>query len=437
MEKEQIQKLAEKARDAQRILLGFSSRKKRDMLYAIADELEKRRDEILAVNAQDVVSAVARGRSYGFLDRLTITEHRFGNIVRAFRVIADSKDPIGEQISRWIRPNGLEIIRKRVPIGVVGLAIESRPHVVALASATCFKVNNAVMVVSDDEAKGTNEILAKAIRDGGAGFGLPPEALQLVCSSENLLDCRVLTSLEGIIDVAILRGSHSFVSDLVEHARVPVLKHSGELCHIYVDCDRPKPGVDAGAPVTSANYNLVDIKMALGIIVNSRCYEPYSCNSTNVVLVHQDIAPKFLPELAKAAQANGIELHGDEAAIRILPAIKPADSNEWRRPRKEIILAVGIVASVEEAIAHINEYGSHLADSIISDDDATQNLLMREVDSAAVYTNASTCFTDGGEFGMGAEVGLSTDKLNARGPIGLEDLTSMKYIVRGNGQTRG
>lgn len=437
MEKDQLRELAEKASAAQRVMLGFSSRKKRDILYAIADELEKNRDEILAINASDVADAVARGRSTGFLDRLTLTEHRFGNIVRAFRVIADSKDPIGEQISRWIRPNGLEIVRKRVPIGLVGIALESRPHVVALAAATCFKVNNAVMVVSDDEAKKTNEILARSIRDGGAAFGLPAEALQVCCSDDNLHDCRILTSFEGLVDVAILRGSHSFVNDLVEHAKIPVLKHSGGLCHVYVDCDRMKPGIDEGAPVNDTNFNRVDIQMAVDIVVNSRCYEPYACNAANVVLVHTAIAEKFLPALQKRALADGIQLHGDDDVLKILPEAKPADPDEWCTPRKEIVLTIGMVKSVEEAVARINHCGSHLSETIVSEDDATQSLFMREVDSAAVYANASTCFTDGGEYGMGAEVGLSTDKLNARGPIGLEDLTSTKYIVFGNGQTRG
>lgn len=462
MNKERLQKLAEDAAAAQRMMLGFSSRKKRDMLYAIADELEKHREEILAVNGRDVSSAVSRGRSSGFLDRLTITELRFSNIVRAFRVIADSKDPIGEQISRWIRPNGLEIIRKRVPIGVVGIALESRPHVVALASAICFKVNNAVMVVSDDEAKNTNELLANAIRNGGAASGLPGDALQLVCSDDNLHDCRILTSLEGLVDVAILRGSHVFVNDLVEHAKIPVLKHRGGLCHVYVDCNRkrqdenapneeaqaavlgppkviykvPSRELGAGEPCGGADC-VIDIKMALDIVVNSRCYEPYACNAANVVLVHQCIAPTFLPALAERAKASGIELHGDEAVCRILPSAKPADADEWRSPRKEMVLTVGMVESIEDAVSHINECGSHLSDSIVSEDPGAQNFFMRDVDSAAVYANASTCFSDGGEFGMGAEIGLSSDKLNARGPIGLEDLTSTKYMVRGNGQTRG
>ncbi len=437
MQKEHLTELAEKASAAQRIMLGFSSRKKRDILYAIADELEKNRDEVLAVNAADVAEAVARGRSTGFLDRLTLTEYRYGNMVRAFRVIADSKDPIGELISRWIRPNGLEIVRKRVPIGLIGIALESRPHVIALATATCFKVNNAVMVVSDDEAKKTNEILTKSIRDGGATFGLPADALQVFCSDDNLHDCRILTSLEGLVDVAILRGSLSFVNDLVEHAKIPVLKHSGGLCHVYVDCDRIKAEADKNAPVDNTSYNMVDIKMAVDIIVNSRCFEPYACNAASVVLIHKDIAKKLLPVLRERADASQIELHGDGEILKLLPSAKPAEPEDWCTPRKEIVLTLGMVDSVEQAIAHINKCGSHLSDTIISDDDATQNIFMREVDSAAVYANASTCFTDGGEYGMGAEVGLSTDKLNARGPIGLEDLTSTKYSVFGSGQTRG
>lgn len=462
MDKDVIQKLALRARVAQRVMLGFSSRKKRDILTAIADELERAREAILAANAQDLAEAVARGRPAGFIDRLTLTEPRFVNVVRAFRVIADSKDPIGEQISRWIRPNGLEIVRKRVPVGLVGIALESRPHVVALASAVCFKVNNAVMVVGDEEAKRTNEMFAATIRAGGAAAGLPPDALQLVCTEDNLLASRHMTSLEGIVDVAIPRGSHSFVSDIVEHARIPVLKHRGGLCHVYVDCDRrrpeapggggdgsagslalpkvvcnvPSPELDAAAP-PDAPASRVDLAMAVAIVVNSRCYEPFACNSASVVLVHRRIAPAFLPALEKASAENGIALHGDEAVRRVLPAVEPADADEWRTPRKDLTLTLGVVDTIDEAVSRINECGSHLSDTIVSDDEGAQNYFMREVDSAAVYSNASTCFSDGGEFGMGAEIGLSTDKLNARGPIGLEDLTSMKYLVRGGGQTRG
>ena len=462
MDKDAIQKLALRARAAQRVMLGFSSRKKRDILAAIADALERAREAILAANAEDLAEAVSRGRPAGFVDRLTLSEARFANVVRAFRVIADSKDPIGEQISRWIRPNGLEIVRKRVPVGLVGIALESRPHVVALASAICFKVNNAVMVIGDEEARRTSELLAATIRAGGAASGLPPEALQLVCTEDNLLASRFMTSLEGIVDVAIPRGSLSFVSDIVEHARIPVLKHRGGLCHVYVDCDRRRPdapatGDDASAGAMAiskvvcsvpspelgpaspgdSGAGRVDIAKAVAIVLNSRCYEPFACNAASVVLLHRRIAPAFLPALEAAAADKGVVLHGDEAVRRILPAAAPADADEWRTPRKDLSLTLGVVDTIDEAVSRINECGSHLSDSIVSADEGAQNYFMREVDSAAVYSNASTCFSDGGEFGMGAEIGLSTDKLNARGPIGLEDLTSMKYLVRGDGQTRG
>lgn len=437
MEKETLKILAEKGVAAHRQMLGFSTRKKRDILYAIADELEKNREKILAVNAEDVMDAVARGRSPGFLDRLTLTEHRLGNIVRAFRVIADSKDPIGEQISRWIRPNGLEIIRQRVPIGLVGIALESRPFVIALATAICLKVNNAVIAVSDEEATRTNAVLSRSIRDGGAVHGLSPDALQVISSNNHQRDCRLLTSLEGLVDVVILRGSPAFVNDLVERAKVPVLKHSGGLCHVYVDCDRLKADVEEEVPVTEASYNRIDVEMATDVIINSRCYEPYGCNAASIVLVHQRIADRLLPALMKRAAIDGVVLHGDEAVRGVLPEVKAAETEDWVVPRKDIVLTIGVVDSVETAIAHINTHGSHLADTIISEDEVTIKQFMREVDSAAVYANASTCFTDGGEYGMGAEVGISTDKLNARGPISLEDLTTTKYLVLGSGQTRG
>ena len=457
-----IRDMAESASAAHRQMLGFTSRKKRDILYSIADELESCREEILEANKKDISESRSRGRSEAFLDRLSITEHRFGNLVRAFRVIADSKDPIGEQISRWIRPNGLEIVRQRVPIGVIGIALESRPHVIALASAICFKVNNAVVVVGDGESSRTCKCLARVIRNGGERRGLPADALQVLCSDDNLLDGRILTSLEGLVDVAILRGDPAFATDLTAHARIPVLKHTGGLCHIYVDCDRMKPPAggpprvsaaapgfstakaaleipspEAGAlPAGDPQVNPVDIDSAVEIVMNSRCAEPYSCNSANVVLVHKNIASRFLMALAVKAEAEDVELHGDDRAVALLPVKILADADEWRNPRKEIVITIGIVDSLEDAIEHINKLGSHLSDTILSSDIGAQNVFMRDVDSAAVYSNASTNFTDGGEFGMGAEIGLSNDKLFARGPIGLEDLTSTKYIVRGSGQTR-
>ncbi len=437
MERQALAARAEKGVAAQRRMLAFTSRDKRGILNAIADELEKNRDELLAVNAADVTDAIARGRSPGFLDRLTLTDHRVSNMIRAFRMLADLKDPIGEQISRWIRPNGLEIVRQRVPIGLVGVALESRPHVVALAAATCLKVNNAVMVVSDDEAARTNAVLARGIRDGGLALGLPPDAIQVVSSADNLRDCRILTSLEGLVDVVILRGSHSFVSDLVERAKVPVLKHRGGNCHVYVDCDRPKPGVDPDVPLTEANCNCIAVDKAVDVVINSRCFEPYACNSAGVVLVHRDIAGRFLPALRERAEADGVILHGDDSVRAWLPDVRPAEPGDWSMLRKDIILTIGLVDHVEAAIAHINGHGSHLADAIVSEDDATIRQFMREVDSATVYANAATCFTDGGEYGMGAEIGISTDKLNVRGPIGLEDLTTTKYLVLGSGQTRG
>lgn len=455
--KNRILEMAKRSAAAHQIMLGYSSRKKRDILYAMADALENMREEILAANAKDVADARARGRSEGFLDRLSINGQRFGNIVRAFRVIGDSKDPIGEQISRWIRPNGLEIVRRRVPIGVVGVVLESRPNVVAIAAATCFKVNNAVVIVADDESPLTVEMLTGAIRSGGASCGMPPDALQVLCSDDNLIDGRFLTSLDGLVDVAILRGNPSFVSDLVEHAKIPVLKHRGGVCHVYVDCDRLKPSAaepaapalaaakpsqetpapEAGAlPPGDAAVNPVDLGTAVEIVLNSRYIEPYSCTAASVALVHRNIAPRFLPALAQKAAELDVELHGDERVAEIMPGIKPAEADEWRNPRKEITISVGVVDSLKDAIAHINVHGAHLCDSIVSADTGAQNVFMRDVDSAAVYSNASTNFTDGGEFGMGAEVGLSTDKLYARGPIGLEDLTSTKYIVRGSGQVR-
>lgn len=463
MEQTTLQTLAEKAREAQRMIRGFSSRKKRDILNAMAEALENSQEAILEANECDLAEAMARGRSASYLDRLTITAARYANMVRAFHVIADSKDPIGEQVSRWIRPNGLEIVRKRCPIGLVGVALESRPIVVAFATALCMKVNNAVLVVGDEEAKRTTEMLAATLRAGGVQGGLPPEALQVICSDDSLTDCRTLVSLEGLVDLVIPRGSRAFVRDIVAHARIPVLKHCDGICHVYIDCERDpiecvgaseeleafssaskstpsQPGLERSVEEqTDASFEaerVAGFERAAELVINSRCYEPYSCNAASVVLVHQRVASRFLPILQRVANDIGIVLHGDTRVCDILPTVEPAGIEEWRTPWMELVLTVGIVDSIEEAVGCINQFGAHLSDTIITEDEGAESYFMREVDSAVVLANAATCFANGGEFGMGAEVGLCTDKLTARGPIGFEALTSLKYCVAGRGQLR-
>lgn len=409
-----IRPFAERAAAAARALLALTPRRKRSLLSAIADQLDARQQDILQANAADVADAQTRGRARGCVERLEISPARFGALVHAFRTIADLKDPIGEQISRWIRPNGLEIVRVRVPIGVVGVAFESRPHVVANSAALCLKVGNAVLLVGDNDARRTGEALVEAIRTGGTPKGLPADAIQAVFSDDPKT-YRDLARMQGLVDVVIPRGGRDFVADIVDYASVPVLKHLGGACHVYVDA--------------SAN-----VELATGIVRDGRCNEPYACNSADTVLVHRDIAATFVPALAASGFCRRIRLVADDDIRALLP---PDVAARREDVTEDLTLNLAIVRDVEEAIDRVNRQGSHVADAVVAEDDATCERFQREVDSACVLVNASPRFADGGEFGMGAEIGFSTDKLHARGPLGLEELTSTKYLVQGQGQVRG
>ena len=413
MPEQTIRVLAERAAAASRELLALPPRRKRTLLASLADAIEARQEEILAANAADLADARDRGRAASCVERLEITPARFNALVRAFRTIADLNDPIGEQISRWIRPNGLEIVRVRVPIGVVGVAFESRPHVIANAAALCLKIGNALLLVGDLDVKRTGEALLAAIHEGGQARGLPADAVQAVFSDDPAT-YRDLARMQGLVDVLIPRGGRTFVADIVDHATVPVLKHLDGCCTVYVD-------------------KTANVKMALEILRDARCNEPYACNSTGSLLLHTDVAAAFLQAFAadRLVRCDHLRLHLDPMAESLLPAevVKQA-------VKGDLELNIAVVADVLEAITLVNRYGSHVSDAIITEDDATSDIFLREVDSACVCVNASPRFADGGEFGMGAEIGFSTDKLHARGPLGLEELTSTKYLVQGKGQIR-
>lgn len=406
-----IRPLAERAAAASRALLALAPRRKRALLASIADTLEARHDAILAANAADLADARARGRAPGCVERLEISPVRFNGLVRAFRTIADLHDPIGEQISRWIRPNGIEIVRVRVPIGVVGVAFESRPHVVANAAALCLKIGNALLLVGDLDARRTGEALVAAIQAGGETKGLPPDAIQAVFSDDPSA-YRELARMQGLVDVLIPRGGRAFVADIVDFATVPVLKHLDGDCSLFVD--------------RSAR-----VEMAIEILRDARCNEPYACNSAGTLLLHRDIAAPVLAALAQDdVLPRRVRVLPEPTAKDLLPTGKAAACEG------DLELTVAVVADVQEAIERINREGSHVSDVIVTEDDAASDLFLREVDSACVCVNASPRFADGGEFGMGAEIGFSTDKLHARGPLGLEELTSTKYLVQGKGQVR-
>jgi glutamate-5-semialdehyde dehydrogenase len=386
------------------------------MLTAMAEELDAARAAVKEANEKDLAAGRETGLSAPLLDRLQLTDARIEAMIRGLHAVAVLKDPVGARISRWIRPNGLVIQKVRVPIGVIAIIYESRPNVTADAASLCIKTSNAVILRGGKEAMNSNVAIAQALQRGGEKKGLPPCSIQLVTTTDRDA-VRELVQMEGRVDLAIPRGGESLIRAVADQARVPVIKHYRGVCHLYVD-------------------ESADLDMALRIAENAKCQRPGVCNAIEKVLVHEKIAPAFLPRMAELLQSRGVELRGDEAARAIAPSMKPAAEDDWYAEYLDLILTVGIVKSVEAAAEHINRYGSHHSDAIVAQAKKAQTIFTDEVDSAAVYVNASTRFTDGAEYGMGAEIGISTDKLHARGPMGLEELTTYKYVVLGNGQIR-
>jgi len=411
-----MQKIGEQAVGASRELLLLNARRKNAILGLMADELETRRDAIGEANAKDLEDGRQAGLSAAMLDRLELTESRFASMVKGLREVAALKDPIGSTISRWLRPNGLEIIKRRVPIGVIGIIYESRPNVTADTAALCIKTANAIILRGGKEAIHSNAAIADALRVGGMRKGLPEYAIQFIATTDRNA-VRELVQMEDSVDLVIPRGGEALIEAVTSQARVPVIKHYKGVCHTYVD-------------------ESADPEEALEIAENAKCQRPGVCNAMETLLVHEGIAETFLPAVADRLGKLGVELRGDEAARRIVPSMKPAGEEDWRAEYLDLILAVRVVPTVKAAIEHINRYGSHHSDAIVATNETAQKAFTREVDSATVYINASTRFTDGGEFGMGAEIGISTDKIHARGPMALEELTTYKYVIYGQGQIR-
>ena len=411
-----IRQMGERAVTASRALATLSTRKKNLILEAMADALDANRARILAANARDMAAGREAGLADAMLDRLHLTDARLDGVINAVRSLVGLRDPVGREIARWTRPNGLLIRKMRVPLGVIGIIYESRPNVTVDAAALCFKASNAVILRGGREALQTNIALADALQRGGATKGLPPDSIQLISVTDHDA-VRELVQLEGLVDLVIPRGGERLIRTVAEQARVPVIKHYKGVCHVYVD-------------------KAADPDMALSIIENAKCSRPGVCNALEKVLVHRDIAPSFLPLLAERLRARRVELRGDEAARAAVPDLLPATDEDWDAEYLDLVLAIKVVDDVQAAIDHINRHGSHHSDSIVTADTKARDQFLQQVDSACVYVNASTRFTDGGEFGLGAEIGISTDKLHARGPMALEELTTYKYLVTGNGQIR-
>jgi glutamate-5-semialdehyde dehydrogenase len=408
--------MGDRAVTAARALARLSSRRKNSALEAMAAEVEARRAGIKEANARDMDAGEKSGLSKALLDRLLLSDARIDDIVRGIRNVVDLSDPVGKKISKWVRPNGLEIVKVRVPLGVIAIIYESRPNVTADAAVLCIKTSNAVILRGGSEAIHSNLAIAEALQDGGRKKGLPDHSVQLVPTTDREA-IRELVQLEGRVDLAIPRGGEGLIRAVAEHARVPVIKHYKGVCHVYVD--------------ETANE-----AMALQIIENAKCQRPGVCNAIEKVLVNEKIAAAFLPKMAEILNQRSVELRGDEKSRAIVSSMKPATEEDWTAEYLDLILTVKVVPDVQAAVDHINRYGSHHSDAIISETEGAQTKFTKEVDSATVYVNASTRFTDGGEFGMGAEIGISTEKLHARGPMGLEELTTYKYVILGNGQVR-
>jgi len=414
---EEMLVLGEKAVAASRDLARLSARKKNTILLSMADEIEAAREILKQANGKDLEAARASGMSAALLDRLSLTDSRINAMAKGLREVSGLKDPVGAVISRWIRPNGLEILKTRIPIGVIAIIYESRPNVTADAAGLCFKTANAVILRGGKESLYSNQAIVEVLRVGGKKKGLPENAIQLVMTTDRDA-VRELVQLEGKVDLVIPRGGESLIRAVVEQARVPVIKHYKGVCHTYVDAS-------------------ADLDMALKICENAKCQRPGVCNAMETLLVHEAVAEPFLKKVA--ARLGGdlkVELRGDEASRAIIPTMTPATEEDWSAEFLDLILAVRVVPSLKAAIEHINRYGSNHSDAIIADSPEAQKEFTHEVGSAAVYVNASTRFTDGAEFGLGAEIGISTQKLHARGPMALEELNTYKWIIEGNGQVR-
>jgi glutamate-5-semialdehyde dehydrogenase len=408
--------MGEKAVAASRELAQLSSRKKNAILEAMADEIAAQKEIIQSANARDLAAGREAGLSEAMLDRLELTDARIEGMIKGLLDVAVLKDPVGTQISHWNRPNGLQISKVRVPIGVIAIIYESRPNVTADAASLCFKTANAVILRGGKEAVHSNAAIAKAMREGGAKKGMPADAIQLVETTDRDA-VRELAQMVGKVDLIIPRGGEGLIKAVSEMAWVPVIKHYKGVCHTFVDAT-------------------ADIAMAMAICENAKCQRPGVCNAMETLLVHKDIADAFLPGMIERFKVRGVELRGDEAVQKFDADIRPATEEDWSTEYLDLILSVRIVEDVQAAIEHINTYGSHHSDAIVTQDEKAEKAFLTQVDSASVYVNASTRFTDGAEFGMGAEIGISTDKLHARGPMGLEELTTYKFTVSGTGQVR-
>lgn len=411
-----IVEICQKAKAASVEMAQLSTDAKNIALCRMANALEANTDKILAANQADVDAAKAKGLKKALLDRLALDVHKIQTMARSLREVSALADPIGTIISSWTRPNGLMISQVRVPLGVVGVIYESRPDVTSDAAGICIKSGNSVILRGGSDALNSNVTIGEVLRDALTGTNVPVDAVQVVNSPERKV-AEELMRMRKYIDVLIPRGGADLIETVVETSRIPVIETGTGNCHVYVEED-------------------ADLDKATSIVINAKCQRPGTCNAAEKLLVHSRIAERYLPVAIAALRKEGVEVRGDEATQKIVPDVKPATEQDWYTEYLDLIIGVKVVKDLNDAIKHINKYGTKHSDSILTANFDKALRFMREVDSAAVYWNASTRFTDGNQFGLGAEIGISTQKLHARGPMSVQHLTTTKYVILGSGQIR-
>lgn len=411
-----IAMMAKAARAASIQMAKCPASQKNDVLFYIADRLIDQTSYIQEENQKDLSRAKTAGLADAMIDRLTVTDVTIQSMAQGLREVARFKDPVGSITKAWIRPNGLEVSRMRIPLGVIGIIYESRPNVTIDAAGLCLKAGNAVILRGGSEAFHSNTALAGIVAHGLKACGLPEETVQVVPVRDRQA-VNSLLSQDEWIDLIIPRGGEGLIRFVVEHSKIPVLKHYKGVCHVYVDAT-------------------ADVAMAQNICFNAKVQRPGVCNAMETMLVHRAIAKEFLPQITARLVAAGVEIRGCRETCRIIPVAKRADESDWPEEYLDLILAVQVVADMDQAISHIETYGSKHTEAIVTRDYQTARQFVRTVDSSVVLVNASTRFNDGGELGLGAEIGISTSKLHAFGPMGVEELTTTKFAVYGDGQIR-
>ena len=411
-----VRNLAKLAKAASLQLAATSAKTRNDALNAMAEALLLHAKEILSANALDVQAAKEAGIRASYIDRLTLTPSRLEGMANGLRKVALLPDPIGKSDCAFTRPNGLHIEKRRVPLGVIGIIYEARPNVTADAVALCIKSGNACVLRGGSEAIRSNSAVCDCLTEAAEKAGIPKGSIQLLRNTSRE-EAGEMMRLNGLIDVLIPRGGAGLIKSVVEQASVPVIETGSGVCHVYID--------------ESAN-----LEMAASIIENAKCSRPSVCNAAETLLVHASVAGQYLPEIGRRLIARGVELRCDARAKALIPGALDATEEDWSTEYGDLILSIKVVNSLDEAMAHIQTYGTHHSDAIVTESYVRAERFLNEVDSAAVYVNASTRFTDGEEFGFGAEIGIITRKRHARGPGGVDELTTVKYVARGNGQIR-